>query len=168
MKEGSEGERGRRGEGREEGKLGGEIGISNGKKRQILPRPAQKLSILEKRPRRRKSEILRRCRSRRLRNPKNSGRKDSLCLSLSSSLSLSLAHSLPLVQAGSRLGCSSRPAASQRKPRASTLNLSFFTDSEVPLLAQRRHVRSKIRWFAEFCNSHHVSHFAAFFIVARA
>jgi len=29
-------------------------------------------------------------------------------------------------------------------------------------------VRSKIRWLTEFCNSHYVSHFAAFFIVARA
>ena len=28
-------------------------------------------------------------------------------------------------------------------------------------------VRSKIRWFTEFCNSHYVSHFAAFFIDAR-
>ena len=31
-----------------------------------------------------------------------------------------------------------------------------------------RNMRSKIRWFTEFCNSHYVSHFAAFFIVARA
>ena len=31
-----------------------------------------------------------------------------------------------------------------------------------------RKVRSKIRWFTEFCNSHYVSHFAAFFIDARA
>ena len=30
-----------------------------------------------------------------------------------------------------------------------------------------RNVRSKIRWFTEFCNSHYVSHFAAFFIDAR-
>src|SRR6476620_9932342 len=29
-------------------------------------------------------------------------------------------------------------------------------------------MRSKIRWFTVFCNSHYVSHFAAFFIVARA
>jgi len=27
-----------------------------------------------------------------------------------------------------------------------------------------RKVRSKLRWFTEFCNSHYVSHFAAFFI----
>ena len=25
-------------------------------------------------------------------------------------------------------------------------------------------MRSKIRWFTEFCNSHYVSHFAEFFI----
>jgi len=31
-----------------------------------------------------------------------------------------------------------------------------------------RNLRSKTRWFAEFCNSHQVSHFATFFIDARA
>ncbi len=31
--------------------------------------------------------------------------------------------------------------------------------------ASRRQLRSKIWWLAEFCNSHCVSHFAAFFIV---
>jgi hypothetical protein len=31
-----------------------------------------------------------------------------------------------------------------------------------------RQVRSRSRWFAEFCNSHYVSHFAALFIVTRA
>ena len=35
-------------------------------------------------------------------------------------------------------------------------------------IAKGRKVRSKIRWFTEFCNSHYVSHFAAFFIDARA
>uniref|UniRef100_A0A0D2ZRN2 Uncharacterized protein n=1 Tax=Brassica oleracea var. oleracea TaxID=109376 RepID=A0A0D2ZRN2_BRAOL len=29
-------------------------------------------------------------------------------------------------------------------------------------------LRSKTRWFTGFCNSHHVSHFAAFFIDAKA
>jgi hypothetical protein len=29
-------------------------------------------------------------------------------------------------------------------------------------------MRSKLRWFTEFCNSHYVSHFAAFFIVTGA
>lgn len=28
-------------------------------------------------------------------------------------------------------------------------------------------MRSKIRWFTELCNSHYLSHFAAFFIDAR-
>ena len=32
----------------------------------------------------------------------------------------------------------------------------------------QRHLRSKIRWFTESCNSHYVSQFAAFFIDARA
>ena len=31
-----------------------------------------------------------------------------------------------------------------------------------------RNLRSKTRWFAGFCNSHHAPHFAAFFIGARA
>ncbi len=31
-----------------------------------------------------------------------------------------------------------------------------------------RNLRSKTRWFTGFCNSHHVSHFATFFIDARA
>ena len=31
-----------------------------------------------------------------------------------------------------------------------------------------RNLRSKTQWFAGFCNSHHVSHFATFFIDARA
>jgi hypothetical protein len=34
--------------------------------------------------------------------------------------------------------------------------------------AQRRKLRSRFRWFTEFCNSHYLSHFAALFIVARA
>ena len=31
-----------------------------------------------------------------------------------------------------------------------------------------RNLRSKTRWFTGSCNSHHVSHFATFFIDARA
>ena len=44
-------------------------------------------------------------------------------------------------------------------------------DAERGILGAEAHecnMRSKFRWFAEFCNSHYVSHFAAFFIVARA
>ena len=37
----------------------------------------------------------------------------------------------------------------------------------LPGLSRERNLRSKIWWFTEFCNSHYVSHFAAFFIVAR-
>ena len=36
-----------------------------------------------------------------------------------------------------------------------------------PLSARGCNVRSKIRWFTEFCDSHYLSHFAAFFIDAR-
>ena len=34
-------------------------------------------------------------------------------------------------------------------------------------ITRGRNMRSKIRWFTEFCNSHYLSHFAAFFIDAR-
>jgi hypothetical protein len=34
-------------------------------------------------------------------------------------------------------------------------------------LTRKRQLRSKIWWFTEFCNSHYVSHFAAFFIGAE-
>ena len=37
-----------------------------------------------------------------------------------------------------------------------------------PRGTRKRNLRSKFWWFTEFCNSHYVSHFAAFFIVARA
>ena len=33
---------------------------------------------------------------------------------------------------------------------------------------RKRNLRSKFWWLTEFCNSHYVSHVAAFFIVARA
>ncbi|KAL2248740.1 UNVERIFIED_CONTAM: hypothetical protein Sindi_2347700 [Sesamum indicum] len=36
------------------------------------------------------------------------------------------------------------------------------------LMASARNLRSKTRWFTGFCNSHQVSHFATFFIDARA
>ncbi|KAL2225237.1 UNVERIFIED_CONTAM: Protein TAR1 [Sesamum indicum] len=36
------------------------------------------------------------------------------------------------------------------------------------LMASGRNLRSKTRWFTGFCNSHQVSHFATFFIDARA
>jgi hypothetical protein len=38
----------------------------------------------------------------------------------------------------------------------------------LPGLSRERKLRSKIWWFTEFCNSHYVSHFAAFFIGTRA
>ena len=34
----------------------------------------------------------------------------------------------------------------------------------MPFPREGRKLRSKIRWFTNFCNSHYVSHFAAFFI----
>ena len=43
------------------------------------------------------------------------------------------------------------------------------TDTErrvLPGISRECNLRSKIWWFTEFCNSHYVSHFAAFFIVA--
>jgi len=50
----------------------------------------------------------------------------------------------------------------ENKKRHSTRHaLTIFKLSE-------RHLRSKIRWLTELCNSHYVSHFAAFFIDTRA
>ena len=46
----------------------------------------------------------------------------------------------------------------------------FRTDTQRGVLSglsRERNLRSKIWWFTEFCNSHYVSHFAAFFIVTR-
>lgn len=41
--------------------------------------------------------------------------------------------------------------------------------ADVPLAkGLGRNLRSKTRWFTGFCNSHQVSHFATFFIDARA
>ena len=37
----------------------------------------------------------------------------------------------------------------------------------LPGISRERHLRSKTWWFTELCNSHYVSHFAAFFIGAR-
>ena len=37
----------------------------------------------------------------------------------------------------------------------------------LPGISRKCKLRSKIWWFTEFCNSHYLSHFAAFFIVAR-
>ncbi len=58
-------------------------------------------------------------------------------------------------------------------PTANYKNLPLSNDyrhsnRHAPRVTQKRNVRSKIWWFTRFCNSHYVSHFAAFFIVARA
>ena len=44
----------------------------------------------------------------------------------------------------------------------------WFSNRHAPRNTRERNVRSKIWWFTEFCNSHYLSQFAAFFIVARA
>lgn len=38
----------------------------------------------------------------------------------------------------------------------------------LPGISRKRHLRSKIWWFTEFCNSHYISRFVAFFINRRA
>ena len=48
------------------------------------------------------------------------------------------------------------------------LRISRYSNRHALRNTKERNMRSKIRWFTEFCNSHYVSHFAAFFIVARA
>jgi hypothetical protein len=44
----------------------------------------------------------------------------------------------------------------------------WHSNRHAPRNTKERKMRSKIRWFTEFCNSHYLSHFAAFFIDARA
>src|SRR6187455_1948117 len=56
-------------------------------------------------------------------------------------------------------------------PRGGVLGVSFgVTPRQTcpPPEGFGRNLRSKTRWFAGFCNSHQVSHFATFFIDARA
>ena len=48
------------------------------------------------------------------------------------------------------------------------LRITRHSNRHAPRNTKERKVRSKIRWFTEFCNSHYLSHFAAFFIDARA
>lgn len=48
-----------------------------------------------------------------------------------------------------------------------TLDLTDTQRGVLLGITRERNLRSKIRWFTEFCNSHYVSHFAAFFIVTR-
>ena len=50
---------------------------------------------------------------------------------------------------------------------AAEIELNRYWERRAPRATQERNLRSKIWWFTEFCNSHYVSHFAAFFIVAR-
>ena len=45
------------------------------------------------------------------------------------------------------------------------LNITDTQRGVLTGLSRERNLRSKIWWFTEFCNSHYVSHFAAFFIV---
>ena len=42
------------------------------------------------------------------------------------------------------------------------------SDRHAPWISRERNLRSKIRWFTEFCNSHYLSQLATFFIDARA
>jgi len=60
-------------------------------------------------------------------------------------------------------------AADLQYPKPESFEIVVF-DSQRGMVSvsQDRRMRSKFRWFTEFCNSHYVSQFAAFFIVARA
>lgn len=46
--------------------------------------------------------------------------------------------------------------------------VNWYSNRHALRNTRERNVRSKIRWFTEFCNSHYFSQFAAFFIDARA
>ena len=54
------------------------------------------------------------------------------------------------------------------KPRSRDDDGTNAQKGMLPGISRERKLRSKTWWFTEFCNSHYVSHFAAFFIVARA
>ena len=58
------------------------------------------------------------------------------------------------------------PMPLQQEPEG--LRIPWHSNRHAPRNTKERKVRSKIRWFTEFCNSHYLSHFAAFFIDARA
>ena len=55
-----------------------------------------------------------------------------------------------------------------KRSDAASLRRNRYWERRAPRATQKRNLRSKIWWFTESCNSHYVSHFAAFFIVARA
>ena len=56
----------------------------------------------------------------------------------------------------------SSPSREEKRGEKQTLQQTCFWCD------QKRNMRSKIRWLTRFCNSHYVSHFAAFFIVVGA
>ena len=60
-----------------------------------------------------------------------------------------------------------RMPKSKLQSHAAERLLNRYWERRAPRATQERNLRSKIWWFTEFCNSHYVSHFAAFFIVAR-
>ena len=60
------------------------------------------------------------------------------------------------------------PSPSSPFNKERELIISRHSNRHAPRNTKERKVRSKIRWFTEFCNSHYLSHFAAFFIDARA
>ena len=54
---------------------------------------------------------------------------------------------------------------SSQKKADGTRGENRHSNKHAPRNTRKRNMRSKIWWFTEFCNSHYVSHFAAFFIV---
>ena len=63
----------------------------------------------------------------------------------------------------------SPPIHNNKAVNIKTTRWEGWADTQTGILPASRkcNVRSKFWWFTEFCNSHYVSHFAAFFIVAR-
>ena len=74
----------------------------------------------------------------------------------------------------SKRGLSSHCSVFREKHKADTpflrkrLWLRTGTPTDMLPVTRKRKVRSKFRWLTGFCNSHYVSHFAAFFIVVGA
>ena len=52
-------------------------------------------------------------------------------------------------------------------PHRSVYFVKRHSDRHAPWVSRERNLRSKIRWFTEFCNSHYLSQLATFVIEAR-
>ena len=74
----------------------------------------------------------------------------------------------PIDRCPSSTPCCLNATCSLCRACAIGIDWPWRSDRRAPWRTKERHLRSKIRWFAGFCNSHYISQLAAFFIDARA